>query len=173
MRKLILPLAAALALTAASLFTANSRAEDAAAPQAMMQTAEIAALKISGGWAKAMLPGQPVGGGYLTVQNTGSEADRLLSITSPSSPDVQIHEMKMEGDVMKMRQLAEGLEIPAGGKVELKPGGSHLMFMSVPEPFKEGGMVKIMLKFEKAGGVEVSLPVAAADSTGPGEMHGG
>ena len=168
MRKLILPLAAALALTAASLITANTRAEDAA-PQAI----EIGALKITGAWAKAMLPGQPVGGGYLTVENSSAEADRLLSVTSSASPDVQIHEMKMEGDIMKMRQLADGLEIPAGGKVELTPGGFHLMFMAVAEPFKEGGMVKITLKFEKAGDVEVTLPVAAAGAKGPGEMHGG
>ena len=168
MRKLILPLAAALALTAASLMTANTRAEDAA-PQA----AEIGALKITGGWAKAMLPGQPVGGGYLTIENSSAEAERLLSVTSSASPDVQIHEMKMEGDVMKMRALSEGLDIPAGGKVELKPGGFHLMFIAVAEAFKEGGIVKVTLKFEKAGEVEVMLPVAAAGAKGPGEMHGG
>ena len=172
MRKLILPLFAALALTAASFITANSHAEDAA-PQAMAQTVEIGALKISGAWTKAMLPGQPVGGGYLMVENTGAEPDKLVSVSSSVSPDVQIHEMKMEGDVMKMRRLAEGLEIPAGGKVELKPGGFHLMFMTVPEPFKEGGTVKVTLRFEKAGEVEVSLPVAAADAKGPGQMHGG
>lgn len=172
MRKLILPLAAALALTAASLITANTRAEDAA-PQAMAQTVEIGALKITGAWAKAMLPGQPVGGGYLTVANNGAEADRLVSVISTASPDVQIHEMKMEGDVMKMRQLADGLEIPAGGVVQLKPSGFHLMFMAVTEPFREGGMVKVTLTFEKAGEVEVAMPVAAADAKGPGETHGG
>ena len=172
MRKNLLPLAAALALTAASLFTSNTRAEDSA-PQALAQAIEIGALKISGAWTKVMLPGQPVGGGYLTVENTGAEPDRLLSASSFVSPDVQIHEMRMEGDVMKMRQLADGLEIPAGGTVVLKPGGYHLMFMAVPEPFKEGGTVKVMLNFEKAGVVEVTLPVAAANAKGPGDMHGG
>jgi periplasmic copper chaperone A len=173
MRKLFLPLAAALALTAASFITANSRAEDAGAPHGAGQAAETSALKITGAWAKAMLPGQPVGGGYLTIENMGAEADRLLTVTSSASPDVQIHEMKMEGDVMKMRKLADGLEIPAGGTVELKPGGFHLMLMSVAEPFKEGGMVKVTLKFEKAGEVGVTLPVAAADAKGPGHMNGG
>jgi periplasmic copper chaperone A len=168
MRKLILPLTAALSLTAASLITAHSYADDA-----KTHAVEIGALKITGAWAKAMLPGQPVGGGYLTVENTGSEPDRLISVTSDASPDVEIHEMKMEGDVMKMRKLADGLDIPAGGKVELKPGGYHLMFMAVPAPFKQGGMVKVTLKFEKAGDLEVTLPVAAADAMGPGEMHGG
>jgi periplasmic copper chaperone A len=172
MRKLILPLAAALALTAASLVTSNSYAEDAA-PHAMMHSVEIGALKITGAWAKAMLPGQPVGGGYLTVENTGAEAERLVSVTSAASPDVEIHEMKMEGDVMKMRRLADGLEIPAGGKVELKPGGTHLMFMAVHAPFKQGDVLKVTLKFEKAGEAEVALPVEAADAKGPGHMHGG
>jgi periplasmic copper chaperone A len=122
MRKLILPLAAAMALSAASFFTCFSHA-GGAAPQEIVQAVGTGALKITGAWAKAMLPGQPVGGGYLTIENTGAEADRLLSIASSASPDVQIHEMKMEGDVMKMRRLADGVEIPAGGKVELKPGG--------------------------------------------------
>jgi copper(I)-binding protein len=138
----------------------------------MRQAVEIGALKITGAWAKAMLPGQPVGGGYLTVENLGADADRLVSITSAASPDVEIHEMKMDGDVMKMRALPDGLEIPAGGVVELKPGGIHLMFMGVPEPFKEGGRVRVTLTFEKAGEAEVTLPVEAADAKGPGLTHG-
>jgi periplasmic copper chaperone A len=77
--------------------------------------------------------------------------------------------MTMEGDVMKMRELPSGLEIPAGGTVELKPGGFHLMFMGVKTPFKEGDTLKVELKFEKAGQVDVDLPVTAAQ----GDMHGG
>jgi periplasmic copper chaperone A len=168
MRKFLLPLAAALSLTATSFVTAYCYAEEA-----MSQTAEIGALKITGAWAKAMLPGQPVGGGYLKIENKGAAPDRLVSATSPSSPDVEIHEMRMEGDVMKMRELPDGLEIPADGAVELKPGGLHLMFMAVPTPLKEGDLVKVVLKFEKAGEVEVTLPVSAANAAGPGHAHGG
>jgi periplasmic copper chaperone A len=130
---------------------------------------ELGPLKISDAFVKAMLPGQPAGAGYLTVENTGGEADRLISVTSDASPDVEIHEMKMEGDVMKMRQLSEGLDIPAGGKVELKPGGYHLMFMDVESPFEEGETLKVNLNFEKAGEVQIELPVTA----GQGDMHGG
>jgi periplasmic copper chaperone A len=172
MRKLILPLAAALALTAASLITAHSYAEDAA-PHAVAQAVKLGPLKITGAWAKAMLPGQPVGGGYLTIENKGAGADRLVAVSSPAAANVEVHEMKMEGDVMKMRQLTEGLEIPAGGKVELKPGGYHLMFMAVPAPFKQGDVLNVTLRFENAGEVEVALPVEAADAAGPGHMHGG
>jgi periplasmic copper chaperone A len=134
-----------------------------------MTVVEAGPLKISGAWAKAMLPGQPVGGGYLTIENTGAEPDRLVSVSSEATPNVQIHEMKMEGDVMKMRQLSEGLDIPPGGSVELKPGGYHLMFMNVKAPFEEGGTLKVNLKFEKAGEVQIELPVMA----GEGDKHGG
>jgi periplasmic copper chaperone A len=134
-----------------------------------MAVVELGLLKISKAYAKAMLPGQPAGAGYLIIENTGGEADRLISATSDASPDVEIHEMKMEGDVMKMRQLSEGLDIPAGGKVELKPGGYHLMFMDVESPFEEGETLKVNLNFEKAGEVQIELPV----TTGQGDMHGG
>jgi periplasmic copper chaperone A len=134
-----------------------------------MAVVEVGPLKISKVFAKAMLPGQPAGAGYLVIENTGGEADRLVSATSDASPDVEIHEMKMEGDVMKMRELPSGLEIPAGAIVELKPGGFHLMFTKVPAPFKEGDKLKVELNFEKAGQVDIELPVTAAQ----GEMHGG
>jgi periplasmic copper chaperone A len=134
-----------------------------------MAVVELGPLKISKSFAKAMLPGQPAGAGYLVIENTGSEADRLVAATSEASPDVEIHEMKMEGDVMRMRQIPQGLEIPAGGMVELKPGSFHLMFMDVKTPFKEGDTLKVELKFEKAGQVDIELPVTA----GRGEMHGG
>lgn len=152
------------ALTIAGM--TNSRAMD-------MAVVEAGQLKISNAWAKVMLPGQPVGGGYLTIENAGAEADRLVSVSSQAAPDVQIHEMKMEGDVMKMRRLSDGLDIPAGGKVELKPGGYHLMFMDVKTPFKEGDAFTVKLKFEKAGEVELTLPVSAANAAGQEHKHGG
>ncbi len=119
-------------------------------------------ITVSGAWTKAMLPGQPAGAGYLTIENNGSAADRFVSVASPVSQNIQIHEMAMEGDVMKMRALPDGLEVPAGGKVELKPSGFHLMFMDMKEGFKEGGTVSLTLKFEKAGDVTVEMPVAPA-----------
>lgn len=131
---------------------------------------------------KATLPGQPVGGGFMTIVNKGSEADRLVSITAPEvSDDVQIHKMAIENDVMKMRQLPEGVEIPAGGKVELKSGDMHVMFMKIKQPFKEGESFKATLNFEKAGALEVDFKIesakpgnAAGDEGGANhEGHGG
>lgn len=121
-------------------------------------------LHLSGHWTRAMLPGQKVGGGYVTITNNGSEDDRLLSATTPASGRMEIHEMAVVDDVMKMRNLPEGLPLPAGETVELKPGSYHLMFMEVEEPFEEGGMVPVVLTFEKAGEVELVLPIMAADT---------
>jgi len=120
---------------------------------------------------KATLPGQPVGGGFLTVTNKGAEADRLVSITAPDvSDDVQLHEMAMENDVMKMRHLPDGIEIPAGATVELKPGGLHVMFMKIKHPFKEGESFKATLNFEKAGKLDVDFKIEAA-KPGAGKDH--
>ena len=120
-------------------------------------------LKIHHPASKATLPGQPVGGGFMTITNTGAAPDRLVSIAAPDvSDDVQIHEMAMENDVMKMRQLADGVELPAGAKVELKPGGLHVMFMKIKHPLKEGESFKAVLNFEKAGPLDVTFKVEAA-----------
>jgi len=126
-------------------------------------------LEITGGWARAMLPGQPAGGAYLTVTNKGAAPDRLVAAASPNAGKVEIHEMKIENDVMVMRPVDGGLEIPAGGTVELKPGGFHLMFTAVTTPFKEGDSVPVTLQFEKAGKVELKLPVQAKG----GDDHAG
>lgn len=150
-------------------------ASDAAAhDHGMATSASVTAgdLEITQAWVRATLPGQPAAGGFLTIDNKGKEADRLLSASSPLTPVTQVHEMKMDGDVMKMAELADGLEIPAGGKVELKPGGFHIMFMGLEKQITEGETVKVTLKFEKAGEVTVDLPVKPADAKGMGHEHG-
>ncbi|NVD38594.1 DUF1775 domain-containing protein [Ensifer sp. HO-A22] len=119
-------------------------------------------LEISGGAAKAMLPGAKVGGGFLTIRNGGGADDRLVAVESPVAGRVEIHEMAMENDVMKMRKLDDGVVIPAGETVELKAGGLHLMFMQVSKPFAEGETVPVTLVFEKAGKVDAKLAVGTA-----------
>ncbi len=130
-------------------------------------------LEISAAWAKAMLPRQPAGGGYVTIANKGGEPDRLVAASSPAAGMVEVHTMEVVNDVMTMRPLEGGLEIPAGGSVELKPGGLHLMFMKVSEPFREGVSVPVTLEFEKAGTVQVNLPVRKAVGTMDHSGHGG
>ncbi len=165
--KRILATAVALALCASAAFTHDFT---------------LGTLEIEHPASKATLPGQPVGGGFMIVTNKGTEADRLVSIAAPDvSDDVQIHEMAMENDVMKMRQLPDGIEIPAGATVELKPGGLHVMFMKIKHPFKEGEKFKATLTFEKAGTIDVDFTVEAAKpgakkgegASGDHEGHGG
>ncbi|NKN37878.1 DUF1775 domain-containing protein [Agrobacterium sp. a22-2] len=127
-----------------------------------MAPAKIGDVELSGGFTRAMLPGQPVGGGFVTIHNAGAADDRLVSAESPSAGRVEIHEMVMQNDVMKMRQLNDGVAVPAGTTVELKPGGLHLMFMDVKKPFVEGETVDLKLTFEKAGTVDLVLPIGPA-----------
>lgn len=124
-----------------------------------MQAAKVGDIELVSGYTRAMLPGQPVGGGFITIKNTGSTDDVLIAAESPASGRVELHEMAVVNDVMTMRQLKGGIPVPAGETVELKPGGLHLMFMDVKEPFVEGSQVSVTLTFEKAGTAELVLPV--------------
>lgn len=118
-------------------------------------------MTLSDAYIRAMPPKAPVAGGYVTIRNDGPNADRLISARSPQAGAVQIHEMTMNGSVMKMRELPDGLAIPVGETVALKPGGYHLMFLQVPEPFAEGQTVDATLVFEKAGAVALTFDVRA------------
>lgn len=131
---------------------------------------KVGALEITGPFTRATLPGAQVGAGFMTITNTGSDADRLVSGASAASKTVQIHEMAVVDGVMKMQELKDGLEIPAGGSVELKPGGFHVMFIDITAPFVEGSTVTVTLNFAKAGSVDVPLTVEAADAKTMGDM---
>ena len=102
--------------------------------------------------------GAPVAGGYLLVTNAGAEDDRLVAASTPEAGEVQLHEMAMDGDVMRMREVEGGLTIPAGGSVSLEPGGYHLMLMR-PEALTAGEICDVTLTFERAGEITVPFPV--------------
>lgn len=120
---------------------------------------KLGSLEIEHPFARATPPNAPVSGGYMIIHNSGEEADRLISGEADFAERVEIHEMAMDGDVMKMRQLADGLEIPAGGEVVLKPGGYHVMFIGIDSQFKNGETRNVKLTFEKAGSIEVGFDV--------------
>jgi periplasmic copper chaperone A len=138
----------------------------------------VGSLKITAPWSRATPKGAEVGGGYMTIVNSGTVADRLIGGSSSVADKFEIHEMSMDGGVMKMRPLANGIEIKPGETVALKPGGLHLMFVGLKAPLTQGDTVKVTLQFEKAGEVDVDYPVAAIGAAGPGEtqmkhdMHG-
>jgi copper(I)-binding protein len=123
------------------------------------------AITIDHPYARSTVAGQPVGGGFMRFVNGGG-ADRLVSASAKVSKSVELHEMTMAGDVMKMRQV-DAIELPAGQTVELKPGGYHVMFIGLKAPLKVGDRFPLTLTFEKAGAVTVDMMVMA-----PGAAHG-
>lgn len=124
-----------------------------------MAPIKVGDLTITAPSIRAMVPGAKVAGGFLTIANDGKAADKLVSVTTTGVKRVEIHEMSMENQVMKMRKIDGGLDIPAGETVELKSGGYHLMFIQPETPYKEGDKVSATLEFEKAGKVDLEFPV--------------
>ena len=136
---------------------------------------EAGSLHIEHPWARATPPRAGVAGAYMVIENHGKDADRLLGGSTEAARAVQIHSMTMDGGVMKMRQLTDGLELPAGKTVTLDPGGLHLMLVDPVKPLKEGDRVPLTLTFEKAGSVQVDLAVEGIGAKGPqeaGHDHG-
>jgi len=129
-------------------------------------------LQIEHPWARATPKGAAVAGGYMKITNTGTAPDRLIGGTNANAEKFEIHEMSMDGGVMKMRPLPNGLEIKPGQTVELKPGSYHLMFVGLKAPFEQGKRVKGTLQFEKAGTIEVEYAVESVGGT-PKMDHGG
>lgn len=127
---------------------------------------KIGDLEIGHPWSRATPNGAKIGGGYLSVTNNGKEADRLVGGSVSVADHVEIHEMKMDNGVMKMRPLEKGIEIKPGETVKFEPGSYHLMFINLKEQLKEGAMVKGQLKFEKAGTVDVEFKVDAIGASG-------
>jgi periplasmic copper chaperone A len=123
-------------------------------------------------WTRATAPAAKVAGGYLTVENKGAQPDRLLSASFAGSSTVEVHEMSMDGGVMRMRELPKGLEIKPGAKIELKPGGYHLMFMGLTDGLKQGESLKGVLVFERAGRIEVEFKVEAIGARGEHDHSG-
>jgi copper(I)-binding protein len=152
-----------------------------AVTQALADDVKVGALQISAPWARATPKGAAVGGGYLKITNTGTAPDRLVGGTTSISGRLEVHEMSMSGNTMKMRQLTNGLEIKPGATVELKPGGVHIMFVGLKQQLQQGQHFKATLQFEKAGNVDVDFSIAGIGATNagagrdamPGMSHGG
>jgi copper(I)-binding protein len=122
---------------------------------------KLGALEIKHPWTRATPKNAPVAGGYLKITNTGATPDRLTGGSAEVAQKFEVHEMSMDGGVMRMRELKEGLEIPPGATVELKPGSYHIMMMNLSRPLAKGDKVKGSLTFEKAGKIDVEFTVEA------------
>jgi len=149
------PLAVALAVS--PLVAARAQAHEFSA----------ATIKVVHPWSRATPPGAKVSGGYLKIENKGAAPDRLLGGTSEIAQKIEVHETTVTDGVARMRLLGEGLEVPAGGNAELKPGGVHLMLLDLKSPLKQGEKVKATLMFEQAGRVEVEFQVDAIGAQPP------
>lgn len=120
---------------------------------------KVGALKIDHPWSRATPKSAPVGAGYMTITNSGADADRLVSASADVSAKVELHEMAVIDGIMKMKPLDQGIVIPAGGSVAFKPGSYHVMFIGLKKPLEAGQTFKGTLAFEKAGKVEVEFQV--------------
>jgi copper(I)-binding protein len=124
---------------------------------------------ITAPWARATVPGQKATGAFMTL--TAKQATRLVAISTPVAGVTEIHEMKMDKDVMRMSAVA-ALDLPTGKVVELKPGGYHVMLMDLKSPLADQSTIAMTLTFEDAKGqksqMEVQVPVRAMT---PMSMH--
>jgi len=118
-------------------------------------------------WARATPPGAQTAAAYLTIVNHGAEPDVLVGASSPQADRVDFHQTTMDGRIMKMRPAANGVAIPAGGTVELKPDGYHVMLSGLKAPLRSGTMLPVTLRFAKAGSIEVLFAVEPIGARGP------
>lgn len=141
----------------------------AVATTALAQDYKAGSITVAQPWSRATPKGATVGGGYLRITNTGATPDRLVGGTTDVAKRFELHEMSMDGGVMRMRALPNGIEIAPGATVELKPGGYHVMFLDLAKPLAKGDTVKAQLTFEKAGKLDVEFTVEAIGGSPKGE----
>lgn len=129
--------------------------------------AQTLPVKVDKAWARATVQGQKGTGAFMSI--TASEGTKLVGLSTPVAGVAEVHEMKMEGDVMKMRAVPGGLDLPAGKTVDLKPGGYHVMLMDLKTPLAKDSTVPMTLLFKNAKGVESKLNITVPVSvTAPG-----
>ena len=122
-------------------------------------------VEVKDAWVRAAVPGQQATGAFMTL--TAKDGTRLVGGASPVAGVTEVHEMKMEGDIMKMRAVQGGLDLPAGKAVELKPGGYHVMLMDLKAPLAKDTTFPLTLVFKDAKGVETRTELKVPVSTMP------
>jgi periplasmic copper chaperone A len=123
-------------------------------------------VQITNAWARATPGGAQTAAAYVTLQSDAG--DRLIGISTPAAQKAEVHEMTMEGNVMKMRPV-DGLDLPAGKSVTLKPGGYHIMLTGLAKPLEAGQTFPMTLDFTKAGEKQVTVRVEKVGAMGPGD----
>ncbi len=133
----------------------------AIAPAALAQGTGTSTIAVEQPWARATPAGAQTGAVYMTLDNKTSTADRLTGALSDVADKLQIHQITIVNGVMQMRELTDGLPIPAGGSVTLKPGSYHVMLVGLKKPLAAGETFPLTLTFEKAGNIPVTVLVQA------------
>lgn len=133
--------------------------------------AKVGNLKIMTPWARASAGMARAGAAFMTIQNAGATADRLVAAETSVAKRPELHTHIREGDVMRMRQV-KAIDVPASGKAELKPGGLHVMLIGLNEPLKEGQTFQLTLTFENAGKVTFDVPIKGVGARSGGMRHG-
>ncbi len=123
-------------------------------------------VRVFDAWARATILASRPGAAYLTIESAAE--DRLLGVTTPVAGHVMIHAVEKDGDVSRMKHI-ETLELPAGQRVTLAPGGMHLMLMGLQGKLSEGTAFPMTLNFEKAGEITVDVSVLGIAAEGPKE----
>jgi periplasmic copper chaperone A len=155
------------ALIIAALFAALAKSP------ALAHDYTVGSLKIGHPWARATPKGASVGGGYMKITNTGTASDRLIGGSTDISDSFEVHEMKMEGDVMKMRPVVGGIEIKPGQTVTFDPSGYHVMFVDLKKQLVQDERFKATLEFAKAGKVDVDFAIEGIGAkSGGGDIPG-
>jgi len=121
------------------------------------QEAKTQNLEISGAFARASPKMVSAGAGFMTIRSLG-DSDRLIGFSSPACEQPELHTHIHDNGMMRMRQV-DAIDIPAGGEAKLEPGGLHLMFIGLTGKLAEGESVDVTLTFEKAGEVNITLPI--------------
>ena len=124
--------------------------------------------KVEAAWVRSSVPGQQGTGAFMKI--TAQEAMQLVGVATPVAGTAEVHEMKMDGDVMRMRAVPK-LDLPAGKAVELKPGGYHVMLMDLKQPLAAGSTVPLTLVLRNAKGVESKLDLKLPVTTQPAGVH--
>ncbi len=146
-----------------------------AANGALAQDYELQGLTIKHPWARASIGAAKAGVAFMQIENAGAATDRLIAVETEVAKHAALHTHIMDGDIMKMRPVEGGIEIPPKGMAMLKPGGQHVMLMGLKAPLEEGDGMMMKLTFEKAGSIEIMVIVQSPTEMGedmPKTMEG-
>ena len=133
-----------------------------AAPAAQHHT--LGDLSIHGAWSRELPPVAPNGAAYFHVRNGGSDAVRIVSVSSPVADRAELHAHESDGGVMKMRHVHE-VEVPAGEAISLEPGGLHVMLIGLKQPLVDGESFPLTVEFDNAGTIEVTVEITREGRT--------